>query len=341
MINQRTKLIPLGALLACVGIATACLWDRDTIADELQTRATQYDLAMGQFPSHGKAYYFKRIEKLEPAANKDTFAWSERNDLAVAYIRTEQFAKAIPILAKNLKTKPRDYHTLSNFGVLYKKQGDYLNAANYMRKALQIKPEGHMGLGDWYLKRLEWSERYESNPSTKPDVNFLGEKYTVVNLKWPERRKFDDSAKQRAQYLTKLIKNDRHFSDGYLVMGDLLWQSGHLNLAMRCYQHAQHLKHPNPDALVQRIDAVIYHWDAKPYAPNHKVADLMNRRAAQKKIFLAELKQTEQWLSDFHAAETQLVEQGETPTFDQTSAHNKTKRFRPARKTAAKAYRRR
>ena len=74
----------MAALLACAGIATACLWDNDTVADELQTRATQYDLVMGQFPSHGKVYYLKRIENLEPEANKNALLWSESNDLAVA-----------------------------------------------------------------------------------------------------------------------------------------------------------------------------------------------------------------------------------------------------------------
>ena len=143
MIYQRNKLTPLGAFLACAGMATACLWDRDTITDELQTRATQYDLVMGQFPSHGKTYYQKRIEKLEPDADKNALLWSESNDLAVAYIRTGQFDKALIILGRNLKTKPGDYHTLSNLGVLYKKQGDFPNAVDYMRRALEIKPEGH------------------------------------------------------------------------------------------------------------------------------------------------------------------------------------------------------
>ena len=294
-----------------------------------QTCATQYDLVMGQFPSHGSAYYLKRIEKLEPGAKKNALLWSESNDLAVAYIRTAQYDKGLVILNKNLKTAPKDYHTLSNLGVLHKKQGNYTQAAKFMRQALQIKPEGHMGLGDWYLKRLEWSERYESKPTVQPDVNFLGENYAALNLKWPSRRRVDDKIKQRAQYLSKLIKNDRHFSDGYLVMGDLFWQLCDLNLAMRCYQHAQHLKHPNSKVLTQRIDAIIYHWDAKPYTPSQQVSNLTRHRARQKEIFLAELKNTGQWLHDFHAAEAKLVQEGKTPTFDQTSARTQTKRFRP------------
>ncbi len=336
MIKQRNKLAPVVAFLACAGIATACLWDRDTITDELQTRATQYDLVMGQFPSHGEAYYLKRIEKLEPGANKDALLWSESNDLAVAYIRTKQFNKAVVILSRNLKAKPKDYHTLSNLGVLYKKQGDYGNAVDYMRNALKIKPEGHMGLGDWYLKRLEWSMRYETNPGVKPEVNFLGEKYAETYLKYLAVSKTSDADVKRAQYLTKLIKNDRHFADGYLVMGDLLWKFSHLNLAMRCYQHALHLGHPNPDVLIQRVDAIIHHWAAKPYSPERKMVGIEKRRAEQKKIFLTELKQTDKWLSDFHAAEARLVAQGKTPTFDQTAAQNKTKRFRPITKPTAK-----
>ena len=332
MINQKMKLVSLVALFVSGGIASACLWDRDTITDELQTRATQYDLVMGQFPSHGEAYYLKRIEKLEASAGKNPLLWNESNDLAVAYIRTKQFSKALLILNKNHETKAEDYHTLSNLGVLYKKQGNYADAADYMRKALEIKPEGHMGLGDWYLKRLEWSKENESKSGMKPELNFLGEKYSALNLEFPWAKKNKDEDDLRAKYLTKLIKNDRHFSDGYLVMGDLLLRLGDLHLAMRCYQHAQHLKHPNPDELEQRIDSIIYHWANKSYSANYNVPDLEKRRATQKKTFLAELEKTEQWLSSFHAAESLLVERGETPDFSLTAKENQTKRFSPITK---------
>lgn len=324
----RVKYYTLAMFFAYPGITSACLWDSDTITDELQTRASQYDLVMGQFPSHGKVYYRKRIENLEPKAHDLT--WTEQNDLAVAYIRTEQFTKALPILEKNLKAKPKDYHSLSNLGVLYKKQGDYTKASEYMQKALQIKPAGHMGLGDWYLKRLEWSKQHESPSGKKPSVNFLGEEYSALNLEWIGSEK-TNNIKKRAQYLTKLIKNDRHFSDGYLVMGDLFREIEDLNLAMRCYQHAQYLKHPNPEVLTQRIDSILYHWSSLPYAPRFKdkIKHLEQKRAHEKKKFLTELKETEQWLTDFHAGETELIQQGKAATFEQTEAHKKTKRFRP------------
>jgi len=101
------KLVSLVALFVSGGIASACLWDRDTITDELQTRATQYDLVMGQFPSHGEAYYLKRIEKLEASAGKTPLLWNESNDLAVAYIRTKQFSKALLILKKIMRRRRR------------------------------------------------------------------------------------------------------------------------------------------------------------------------------------------------------------------------------------------
>lgn len=107
---------------------------------------------------------------------------------------------------------------------------------------------------------------------------------------------------------------------------------------MRCYQHARYLKHPNPDELIKRIDAIIYHWNHIPYGFDDGGRGLAKQRDLHEKIFLAELKETEEWLNDFHAAEATLVENGETPTFDQTAAQNQTKRFRPTENIASKMF---
>ncbi|BDS06660.1 hypothetical protein NT6N_17000 [Oceaniferula spumae] len=312
--------------IACIAIAGACLWDRDTIIDELQTKASQYDLVMGQFPSHGDVYYQSRISKLEakPSLTKD-----EKNDLAVAYTRTKQFAKGLTQLKEILKDHPGDYASLSNMGVTYKKMGDYQKAATFMEKALKIKPEGHMGLGDWYLKRLQWSAKYELSGQPIPSVNFLGEDYSKIELRYFRKHKVTNERKSRATLLTKMIKNDRHFSDSYVVMGDLLLENADLNLALRCYLHALHLEHPNKTILSQRIGAILSHWKTAPYKPTTADATLSKAATEQNAMFLNELKQTEQWLADFHAAEASLVSKGKQPTFDETSAVLKTKRFRP------------
>jgi len=321
-------------LLFFASILQACLWDRDTIIDELQTRASQYDLVMGQFPSHGDVYYEQRIRQLKAKA---LLSIEEQNDLAVAYTRTKQYTKGLALLNGILEQQPNDYASLSNIGVTYKKMGDYKNAASYMEKALKIKPEGHMGLGNWYLKRLQWSAKYQTPSKLTPDVNFLGEKYTDIELRYFERYKVTKERKTRANLITKLLKNDRHFADAYVVMGDFLLQNADLNIAMRCYLHAQHLEHPNKAMIQHRIESIIIHW--KMLSPNTKnrTQIIATEFSKQKSIFLSELKQTSQWLVDFHTTEASLVRKGQHPSFDKTSESLKTKRFRPlAKKNTSK-----
>ncbi|MGB0991237.1 MAG: tetratricopeptide repeat protein [Akkermansiaceae bacterium] len=336
MLSSSRRLSRLGISILLVTSAAACLWDRDTITDELQTRATQYDLSMGQFPSHGDEYYFARIKKLRTQQKAKSLTVDENNDLAVAYIRTKQFTTALALLNQNLKQLPNHYATLSNISILHKKQGSYTASVPYMKRALAIKPEGHMGLGDWYLKRLRWSAAHEKENGSEdkpvPTKNFLGEAYSATDMRYvsPPSRNRKEANKKRATYLTKLLKNDRHFPDAYVVFGDLLWQHAHLNLAMRCYQHALHLKHPNPQMVQSRIDAVIAHWGSAPYRSHLKPSPaVLKQRKAQKNKFLSELKQTEQWLANFHAAEANLVRQGKFPTFLETEATLKSSRHRP------------
>ena len=151
----------------------ACLWDSDTIRDEIQARPGLFELVTGHLPHHGTAYYEARVDRLEPKRDRSR---EETNDLAVALIRLGRFDEARVLLKAQLAKEPDRYTTLSNLGVLHKKQGDYARAADYIHLALAIKPEGHMGLGNWYEKALAWRAQRETETSP-PTENFLGDNY--------------------------------------------------------------------------------------------------------------------------------------------------------------------
>ncbi|MEM7014536.1 MAG: tetratricopeptide repeat protein, partial [Verrucomicrobiota bacterium] len=142
--------------LAPLSFTFACLWDRDTLADEAKLRPEIFDVITGQVPHHGDAYYEARIKQLAGKTDQDDDPFLARNDLAVAYIRIREFDKAHEILTRNLAEKPGDYFTISNLGVLEKKRGNYSAAAEHIEKALSIRSEGHLGIGDWYLKMIEF-----------------------------------------------------------------------------------------------------------------------------------------------------------------------------------------
>ena len=321
--NRREIIIGASCLVA-ESATFACLWDRDTIRDELQTKASTYDLIMGQFPHHGDAYYHIRIREILAKVKAKIATLQDENDLAVALIRVEQFDKAKAILARHHQLAPGSYEVNSNVGILHKKTGNFVEAHRYIAKALQIKPAGHMGLGDWYLKRIAFSRDFEGKGKPVPEKNFLGEAYADFQPH-PRPKKKDQAMVRRGEFAMKLIRNDRHFADAYLVSGDLLWDYGDLNLALRAYFRAEELGHPNKKELTRRIDAIINHWKLGSVKEPDRAALRMQQRAK----FYAERKQVERWLAEFERAEEAALKSLRSPSFDQTRKRMRMKQYRP------------
>ena len=280
----------------------ACLWDSDTIRDEIQARPSLFELVAGHLPHHGTAYYEARVGRLEPKRDRSR---EETNDLAVALIRLSRFDEAAALLKAQLAKEPGRYITLSNLGVLHKKQGDYARAADYIHQALAIKPEGHMGLGDWYEKALAWRAQRESETSP-PLENFLGGNYDKqkpsIKGNWP----LTGEREEKFDKLQNLLRNDQGFADGFLVMGDFLVTSGDLHLGMICYYRSLQLNHPNPAMVKRRIDNVRDHWREaslgfKQWTSQDKVGEMIN--------------EAESWLEMFQKTEAKLLGLGEEPDF--------------------------
>ncbi len=59
--NRRNALCVLGGLLAGGNRGLACLWDTDTLSDEVATQASSLDLILGQFP-HQRQWRLKWLE---------------------------------------------------------------------------------------------------------------------------------------------------------------------------------------------------------------------------------------------------------------------------------------
>ncbi|MCH2206246.1 MAG: tetratricopeptide repeat protein [Lentisphaerales bacterium] len=201
------------------------------------------------------------------------------------------------MLRLSLRKFPGDYYTLSNLGVLYKKKGDFSKAAKFIEQALKIRPEGHMGLGDWYLKML----LYRANEETFEKKNFLGQevltKYLKLN-KYKGKEKYFKLIK-----LKKMVLNDQHFADGFLALADFLSESGELNLALRAYMRAEVLGHSKSDYIQMRFNAVFKHVKHL-FKDDDKTKSLVEK---QREIILNEFKKAEQWSLEFQKAEAELI----------------------------------
>lgn len=301
-LSVRTVLCAGTLSLSSLGPVQACLWDSDTIRDETQKGTEIFDLVVGQIAHHGDVYYRHRVATLTAAGKRDK---ASRNDLAVALVRLKRYDEARAMLEDILAKNPNDYSTLSNLGVLAKKAGDYTTGAKYIEAALKIKPAGHMGLGDWYLKMLQWRKTQAANNNKMPDKNFLGEPYEELkmhHLLGSQQIKLDRLVK-----LQLLVSNDQTFSDGFLVLGDALLKKGLLHLAYLSYVRASELGHPNKTALHNRTKLLTSQWK-QAGAPTTTIATARGYFQASSK-----------WLSKFQAQEAALVNKKKIlPSFKQT-----------------------
>lgn len=324
MTARTIKIQVLLVMLILAGPAWGCLWDSDTIEDEMQLRASVYDLITGQFAHHGDAYYTARMKRLEAKGQLSKFEW---NELAVAYVRLKQFEKARGILLKLNGDYPDDYTTLSNLGVLEKKTGHFKLAAEYIAKALTIKPEGHMGLGDWYLKSISWSAKHVkhvNNPEvTEATHNFLGEEYAKFRAYSMGKKELSAEQQKRYEHLKNLLRNDQSFADGCLVMGDFLNQLGDKHLAFVAYARALKLNHPNAEMVKGRMKSLTEHWKGGELS-----AAQFTTLEKTNKYFAG----AEKWLNEFKQVEASLLVENPDPTFDDVfKAMKEQKKPQPAR----------
>lgn len=301
------------SLILLIPLFIACIWDKDTIRDEIQNKASLYDLIIGQVPHHSDEYYRQRL------ANKETILKENKgvigiNTIAAAHIRLKEFYKAEKILLAQLKVTPQNYYTNSNLGVMYKKMGDYKKAVHYMSQALKIKPEGHMGLGDWYLRML----KYKSLQKT-PEKNFLDEEYTEYFK--PRAKASVEDVRKRATF-EKLIRNDQSFADGFLSLADFLGATGDLNLALRAYMRAEKLGHPKKEYITKKIEMLVAHLSIMGIRDEEK---LRQEVEVFRKQIEEEFNKAEVWVEEFKKTETELLRKKASVDYKEVYAELKRK----------------
>ena len=327
----------LGAIAVLVcgwEISQACAWDSDTLGDEAHLKPELFDVITGQFPHHGEAYYRERIRRLTGKLGKQDNSFLARNDLAVAHMRVGQYMKAEHLLKENLAEQPGDYFTISNLGVLAKKRGNFGEAAGWIEKALEIRPEGHLGIGDWYLKMLIYREMAHHSGDREPPANFLGQSYAtsfhpprmdVVELPPAFRPGLDLAERER---LVLLLQNDQSFADGFVLLGDMLANTGDLNLAFLAFTRAIELNHSNDSEIRRRRRELLGLFHA---AEDTDFPDLMaywRMRIAEAEDHLVK---ASHWLPKFQKIEAEMAKNA-LPKLSDVSAEAEKRgvtRYRP------------
>ena len=276
-------------LLSCVNTSYST-------QDEKQIDGALADIILGQFPHRGEAFYKSELDRTEELLKINFKDFEARNDRAVAYLKLKEWDRAQKEFALNEKLHPGKYETAANLGVLYKKLRSFELAERYIKRSLEIKPEGHMGLGDYYLKMIQWQISDKTS-------NFLGISYKDYPYKTASIAKKD--------YVVTLIKNDRSFADAYYVLGDILVNESQHALAFRAYKRAESLNPQVYRSLVRyRLQNVFEFYDY--LLPFWKVFD-------SEKMSLDsqyEFKQAEVWLQSFERIEEELLKAGKIISFE-------------------------
>ena len=304
-----------------------CLWDSDTIRNEYRKNRSVYDLIMGQFPHHGAKYYEARVKRL---SNKSALTVIEQHDLGVAYVRLGEFEKAKEVFHNLHDENPDSYEVNSNLGVMYKKMGDFEKAYHFISRALEIKQEGHMGLGDWYLKRIQYELR--GDVENDEPLNFLGMRYSVEYGEYSDNEPllngsltviYDGSIQVPSSELGMmlervklLIHNDYKFADAYLVLGDLLMRKGDKHMAVRSYMRAHKLGHAQAEIIDNKIDEIHAHWASMPDGYRGFVYD--KNKEELWNDFKKELEEVNRWTLEFEKEENKLVVENSFPSFEET-----------------------
>ncbi|MBI5367954.1 MAG: hypothetical protein HZA54_13015 [Planctomycetes bacterium] len=123
----------------------ACFWDYDTLIMEQQRFPTALELITGKFLRHSPEFYAWRIQDRlrKLAADPDNLALLD--DLAVAYEKSGDHAKAIDTALLQEKLAPDRYETLANLGTFRLHAGEFVPGRAAIQRAIEINPQAHFG----------------------------------------------------------------------------------------------------------------------------------------------------------------------------------------------------
>lgn len=195
--NRRAQFCCL--VLGLVALATACRWDRDTLADEAKGSNLEIiKVIVGRFDRNPPLYYQMRLDRVSKELAREPGQLDLYNDAAVACDHLGRFDEAISWMQKQEKvletarvTPDVMYRFNANLGTFYahrwvanksdlSKLGDLEKGIHYIKRAIEINPDAHFGREKFQLALMEWAK--DGAPDGKgyfgnaPLTNYLGDR---------------------------------------------------------------------------------------------------------------------------------------------------------------------
>lgn len=319
----RPVLQRLFLVACCLCVMTpsvlACLWDQDTLRMERSRFPETLELITGRFLRHSKSFYEWRIQNRSIRINGGESTKDLYDDLAVAYDKTGQHAKAIETIEKKESLWPGQYETLANRGTFLIHSGKLETGLKDIRKAIEVNPDAHFGrevyqqlLVEYVLSRRDGNKTVLplGSPRKNSDGNRVDD-MTFAKFIFSKRKvAYADQAAERKKALKGIRGMMRfgNFDSPVLLeaLGDLLVDPGRPAedaklLAARAYLKASNeTKKDNPDAsrayFALAKSAVKFH--------EHTSVDVIRRQLTD------ELKTADKWWKTVAADEKKWIRMG-------------------------------
>ena len=244
------KLVIAAALVvALVGTAPparACLWDRDTLAEETLSDRDVGRIIAGEFGQHSPAFYAAKVAYTRPMIDAGTAPRERYDDLAVALAKTGAVDDALAVLAAKDQKFPGEYTTLANRGTFLAMKGDAAGALKELRAALAVNPDAHFGREEFQVRLLEYKLAVAKDPSLRSRATFLVEVDQRVMHHHQTRHARDADLDRAIVAIGGLVRFGGADRDADLWFG-LAWAlvlRGDNQLAVLAFRRAELLGHP-------------------------------------------------------------------------------------------------
>lgn len=314
------RLLGIAALLATA--ATPCLWDSDTLADELRGLPEAFDLVTGRWHRHSDAYYRERTRRLGNAA---ALTIAEYDDLAVAHEHLGERDQAIAVMLRKgqaLAQLPEDpahrYRYHANLGTFYAHAGRFDEALAELHRAVAINKDAHFGRERYQIELIEYIAAARDHPEhwayhgflrfaghDVHNAHFSPPPATAPPGDWPREPSAIDWRGAYEAVAGMLRFGGLEGAELYRALGDLLLHKQHLHLAWWSYRRAIERGHPAAGRLRAYLQGIVEHQrEAERHQPN-------GNEPSTEALYREGRASADRWLLAFQELEAAALAEGE------------------------------
>jgi len=138
-------------------VASACLWDEETLAAEKSRFPGIEEILLGVFPRHSREFHLWREKRCRAALTADPSQIALYDDLAVSLHKLGDHDGAITVMLSKEKLRPGLYETYSNLGTFHIYKNQLPQAIEWIDKALEINSNAHFGRERYQKWLVEWT----------------------------------------------------------------------------------------------------------------------------------------------------------------------------------------